>query len=113
MELIGRYNLVIVNAQKFGGKSGSSLSSVKTIEDRQKVREQLQDFDTIIIDEAHHYPAKTWENIVNVFQGKMVVFLTATPFRGSLGNETSMKLLNSMEMVYEISSSELEGKSVF
>lgn len=37
----------------------------------------------MIVDEAHHHPAKTWRRIIKKFgNDAMVVFFTATPFRG-------------------------------
>lgn len=38
-------------------------------------------FDLIIIDEAHHIPAKTWQHILNQFNNSKNILLTATPFR--------------------------------
>lgn len=38
-------------------------------------------FDMIIVDEAHHSAAKSWENAIERFPNAKVVFLTATPFR--------------------------------
>lgn len=80
-------NLVIVNAQKFGGRSNLSL----THENQEIVKDAEQffkKFDLLIVDEAHHYPAKTWKNIVDTFGKRVegmkpnkIVFLTATPVR--------------------------------
>ena len=40
-------------------------------------------FKLVIVDEAHHYPANTWFRIIQKFKTHaMVVFFTATPFRG-------------------------------
>jgi len=38
-------------------------------------------FDLVIIDEAHHVPAETWQAINNVCVGAKKVLFTATPFR--------------------------------
>lgn len=62
-------NLVIVNAQKF-----ASHSSV----DWEKLNRKS--YNLLIVDEAHHFPAPTWNNIVSYFNCK-TIFLTATPFR--------------------------------
>ena len=45
-------------------------------------------FDTVIVDEAHHYPAETWKKIIDHFKQRKKVFLTATPsHRGAnIGN---------------------------
>ena len=38
-------------------------------------------FDLVLIDEAHHSPAKTWNAILEVFKQARCVLFTATPFR--------------------------------
>lgn len=38
-------------------------------------------FDLIIIDEAHHSAASSWENVIDYFSNAKVVNMTATPFR--------------------------------
>lgn len=42
---------------------------------------QNEIFDLIIIDEAHHQNAKTYQGIIKYFKNAIVVGLTATPFR--------------------------------
>ena len=62
--------VIIANAQKFL---------------KDEWEEVLPDdiFKLVIVDEAHHYPSKTWRRIVQKFRNHaMVVFFTATPFRG-------------------------------
>ena len=62
--------IVIANAQKFVGE---------------KWEQALPDdmFQLIIVDEAHHHPATTWQRIVQKFKDHaLVVFFTATPYRG-------------------------------
>jgi superfamily II DNA or RNA helicase len=39
-------------------------------------------FDLIIVDEAHHAPADSWQNINDAFPDAKKIYLTATPFRG-------------------------------
>jgi len=40
-------------------------------------------FKLVIVDEAHHHPARTWKRIITKFRGHaLVVFFTATPYRG-------------------------------
>jgi superfamily II DNA or RNA helicase len=39
-------------------------------------------FDLIIIDEAHHAPADTWQKTLNHFSKAKKLFVTGTPFRG-------------------------------
>jgi len=38
-------------------------------------------FDLILVDEAHHVPAFTWSNVVKRFTNANKIFFTATPFR--------------------------------
>ena len=38
-------------------------------------------FDTLIIDEAHHIPAKSWEKVIKQFKKCKCLQFTATPFR--------------------------------
>lgn len=38
-------------------------------------------FDLILIDEAHHSPAKTWAGLMHAFNNSKQVLFTATPFR--------------------------------
>ena len=62
-------DIVIANAQKFLQGNWE---------------EALPDdvFKLVIVDEAHHHPAKTWRRIIRKFKHHaMVVFFTATPFR--------------------------------
>ncbi|MFC5410841.1 DEAD/DEAH box helicase [Larkinella bovis] len=38
-------------------------------------------FDLILVDEAHHSPARTWEELFNAFPNAKRILVTATPFR--------------------------------
>lgn len=38
-------------------------------------------FDMIIVDEAHHSAAASWQRVIEKFSGAKVILLTATPFR--------------------------------
>lgn len=62
-------DLTITNAHKI-----SDISKVKV----QDIPPTL--FDLVIVDEAHHYPAKTWQQLVDHFSNARKVFLTATPY---------------------------------
>ena len=42
-------------------------------------------FDLILIDEAHHSPAKTWRDLLSAFQQTPTALFTATPFRRDKG----------------------------
>jgi len=41
-------------------------------------------FDLVLLDEAHHTPARTWESILSQFPGARAGLLTATPYRRDL-----------------------------
>lgn len=38
-------------------------------------------FDLVLVDEAHHAPARTWSRLLNLLSGARQVLFTATPFR--------------------------------
>jgi superfamily II DNA or RNA helicase len=59
-------NLVIANAQKFSSNSNVDIDNIPA-----------DLFDLVIVDEAHHYPARTWKRIIDYFQMSKKVFLTA------------------------------------
>ena len=61
-------SLVVVNAHKFGAQSSVDLADVP------------KRFPLVIIDETHHYPARTWLAIVRHFCNSKILFLTVTPF---------------------------------
>lgn len=67
-----RCELVVANAHKFGERT-------KAV-NLEEINPDL--FSLVIVDEAHHYPAKTWKRIVDHFESTRIIFLTATPFHG-------------------------------
>ncbi|WP_404983911.1 DEAD/DEAH box helicase family protein [Cobetia marina] len=40
-----------------------------------------KEFDLIVVDEAHHTPARTYSDVITTFEPKLLVGLTATPYR--------------------------------
>ncbi|MDM5450965.1 DEAD/DEAH box helicase [Peribacillus simplex] len=64
-------NIVILNIHKLSTKNRNSLID--------KVDKDF--FDMIIIDEAHHSPAKTWQDTLSYFNKAKVLKVTGTPFR--------------------------------
>lgn len=65
---LSEQDIVLANAQKFRGEWEDALPNNM--------------FKLVIVDEAHHYPAQTWNRIIEKFRGNaLVVFLTATPYR--------------------------------
>ena len=72
--LAKKCELVVSNVQKFGdGKGRRGCNITKYPHDH---------FSLVIVDEAHHFPARTWEDIVKHFQIAQlgILFLTATPY---------------------------------
>ena len=66
------YHLMVVNAHKIGGSSSVSIEDIPN-----------DNYDLVIVDEAHHYPAPTWKQLVDHFPKSRRLFLTATPeYRG-------------------------------
>ncbi|XP_029202749.2 uncharacterized protein LOC114966929 [Acropora millepora] len=64
-----QHDFIIANAQKF-------------LEGSWEERLPNDFFQAVIVDEAHHFPAKTWSRIIEKFKSHAkVVFLTATPYR--------------------------------
>ncbi|WP_219600914.1 DEAD/DEAH box helicase, partial [Vibrio parahaemolyticus] len=39
-------------------------------------------FDMVIIDEAHHAPASTWQEVLEYFPNAKKLHVTGTPYRG-------------------------------
>ena len=60
--------LMIVNVHKIGGQSNVRIENIPN-----------DCFDLVIVDEAHHYPAPTWKQLVDHFDKSRRLFLTATP----------------------------------
>lgn len=65
-------NIVYTNIQK--------LNSVYTRSLLKRVDKNF--FDMIIVDEAHHSPANTWQEVINYFENAKVLHVTGTPYRG-------------------------------
>lgn len=59
-------------------------------------------FDVLLVDEAHHAPAKTWRAVLAAFAGCERVLFTATPYRRD-GREVSGKMIYSypLKAAYE------------
>ncbi|WP_245804419.1 DEAD/DEAH box helicase [Shouchella oshimensis] len=63
-------NIVILNIHKVSQGKNSLINKVDS-----------DFFDMIIIDEAHHSPAKSWTDALNYFSDAKVLKVTGTPFR--------------------------------
>ena len=64
-------DLLITNAHKISDQSAVKVTDIPD-----------DCFDLVIVDEAHHYPAKTWKRLVDHFPNSKKIFLTATPEHG-------------------------------
>ncbi len=65
-------NFIITNIHKLYSENKKSLIN----------RVPPDFFDMIIVDEAHHAPAKTWVEVLNYFKNAKKLYLTGTPYRG-------------------------------
>ncbi|MBU9722158.1 MULTISPECIES: DEAD/DEAH box helicase [Bacillaceae] len=65
-------DIIYTNVQKLNQNYENSLIN----------RVKPDHFDMIIIDEAHHAPANTWQNAINYFTEAKVLHVTGTPYRG-------------------------------
>jgi superfamily II DNA or RNA helicase len=77
----------VVKAERDAHDAPVVVASVQTLSRRQRLARLAPDFDTIVIDEAHHAPADTYRRILSHCQawtpdGPLVVGVTATPERG-------------------------------
>lgn len=68
---LSKANFVIMNIHKLQERLESSL--LHNVSD--------DFFDMIIIDEAHHSPAETWQTVLDFFSKAKVIKVTGTPFR--------------------------------
>lgn len=57
------------------------LVMMQTLANSQEMEEIVADYGQIIIDECHHIPAATFEDLLKQFPAKFVLGLTATPYR--------------------------------
>ena len=65
------YEVIIANAQKFLKRESWEVELPDDL------------FKLVVVDEAHHFPARTWIRIIRKFQRHaLTVFFTATPYRG-------------------------------
>jgi len=67
---------MVVNAHKVGSKSRVAIEGTLLLITN---KDLPRNYDLVIVDEAHHYPAKTWKLLVDYFSNTNRLFLTATP----------------------------------
>jgi len=68
----------------FLGKSKNTLNKRLDIATMQSLKNQpelIKDYSFVIVDECHHIPAVTFEQIIKNFRGKYILGLSATPKR--------------------------------
>ncbi|MBA6151531.1 DEAD/DEAH box helicase family protein [Gelidibacter gilvus] len=88
-------------------KIGKQIT-VATIQSLPKPIEQIQNqFGTILVDECHHIPAKTFRNTIEKLESYYLYGLTATPFRKY--NDDKLIFIFLGEIISEISSNEIEN----
>lgn len=71
-------SLVISNAHKFHGNTALGKPGEAPSADAMLAAFPKSFFDLVIVDEAHHFPARTWQNVVRYFSEAKTIFLTAT-----------------------------------
>jgi superfamily II DNA or RNA helicase len=86
-----------------GKKSLNGILDIATLQSLKNRPELIEEYSQIIIDEAHHIPAVSFEIPLKRFKGKYVVGLSATPKRKD-GMEAIMRL-QCGEIVHEIKKS--------
>jgi superfamily II DNA or RNA helicase len=79
--------LGVVQAERDEHTAPTVVASVQTLSRRTRLTRLVPDFQTIVIDEAHHAPAPTYRRILDYCRawhpdGPLVVGVTATPERG-------------------------------
>ena len=92
------YDIVLSNAQKW-----------RKVKDGTPNYEDLPDdlFSMVIVDEAHHLPAKQWEDIVKKFREyAKIVFFTATPERADKKEITTDGAISTNGYAYELTREE-------
>ena len=67
-------DVLIVTAHQVAGNSRVKIEDIDP-----------ENYDLVIVDEAHHYPASTWKTIINHFSRSKRLFLTATPQHSRTG----------------------------
>lgn len=97
-EVIGGKDVVIANVQKFVPRPAADADADALPKKWWGEELPRNMFRLVVVDEAHHVPAPTWQRIINRFGGDaLVVFLTATPLR------TDGQLVVPCEFAYELS----------
>ena len=86
-----KYDVVLCNAQKWRNSKEDIPTNYENLD------ENL--FSAVIVDEAHHLPAKQWKKIIDKFSPAKVIFFTATPKRHD-GQEITRELSLTQDYTY-------------
>src|SRR6516225_1010197 len=86
-QAVDTLRLGVVQAARDEHTAPTVVASVQTLSRRTRLTRLVPDFQTIVIDEAHHAPAPTYRRILEYCRawhpdGPLVVGVTATPERG-------------------------------
>lgn len=62
-------------------KRNIDIAMIQSLTNREDLFELVKDYEQIIIDECHHIPAVSFEEVLKVIPSKFVLGLTATPYK--------------------------------
>lgn len=80
-EAVGLYPDVEKGSKRAGVRAKVVIASVQSLRGKRLLRWARDHFALIIIDEAHHAPAASYQGVVKHFDGAKIVGVTATPAR--------------------------------
>ncbi len=80
MQLVNESNVFIATAAVLSNFSGEALKTL------------TESCTHLFIDEAHHVPANTWDQVITLFKGRRILQFTATPFRND-GKRVAGKII--------------------
>jgi superfamily II DNA or RNA helicase len=84
IERFKEYLGILKNEIGILGKSQNTLNNhldIATMQSLKNNPQMIQNYSFVIVDECHHIPALTFENIIKQFYGKYILGLSATPNR--------------------------------
>jgi hypothetical protein len=99
-------DIVVTMAQDFGGSKRSQQRLGAILDWEAKAQHAL--FEMVVMDEVHHKPAATWKVILDSLKPRVLLGLTATPFRhddkslGCVELNASFTLLDSSRLARPI-----------
>lgn len=71
-----------LNKSSSDGEEVVSASTLTLIANDRYLKFKPNEFDIIVVDEAHHAPAKTYRKLIDYFKPRLLLGFTATPNRG-------------------------------